>query len=89
MTQIEQVINKIGSLCQQIIKNQSVLNNKLDYLIQNNPYNFNGLVIDNMTPRQLYKLFKRGWTYQMISSISGYEVELVDKKITTYIEQNT
>lgn len=55
--------------------------------------NFNRLnipcQIESMTPKQLYRAFKGGWTIQMLSGLSGIDELTIKQKIENYAKNNT
>lgn len=55
--------------------------------------NFNRLnipcQIESMTPKQLYRAFKGGWTIQQLSGLSGIDELTIKQKIENYAKNNT
>ena len=45
--------------------------------------------IESMTPKQLYRAFKGGWTIQMLSGLSGIDELTIKQKIENYAKNNT
>ena len=42
-----------------------------------------------MTPKQLYRAFKGGWTIQQLSGLSGIDELTIKQKIENYAKNNT
>ena len=81
-------LKEILKVSNNLLNNQAVINNKLNY-IHNNAQNITYRPIRFLTPRQLYMMVKDGYTLDEISLISGYDLKLVNEKIDSYIKNNT
>jgi len=89
---IGNLANKIISYLESIINNQNIINGKLNeiYNVTSAGKNINNnFIVEHMTPRQLYLLYKRGATLEQICLISGYDRDAVLNKINIYMRDNT
>lgn len=91
----EQILNKIGSIInglKQVLNNQTTLNSKLNEIygvLVSKGNNNNVIIVDHMTQRQLYLCYKRGYSLDQISLVSGYDSETIMNKINIYMRDNT
>ena len=86
---IGNLANKIISYLENIINNQRILNNKLDSLLNNTTSKNNIVFVDRMSARQLYMCYKRGYTLDQISLVSGYDIDTIQQRIAIYMRDNT
>lgn len=89
---IGNLANKIISYLENIINNQNIINSKLNeiYNVTSAGKNINtNFIVEHMTPRQPYLLYKRGATLEQICLISGYDRDAVLNKINIYMRDNT
>lgn len=90
--QIGKLTNQIIQGIKNIIDNQNIINSKLNeiYNVTSAGKNINNnFIVEHMTPRQLYLLYKRGATLEQICLISGYDRDAVLNKINIYMRDNT
>lgn len=86
---IGNLANKIISYLENIINNQRILNDKLDALLNNTSNKNNIIYVDKMSARQLYMCYKRGYTLDQISLVSGYDIDTIQQRIAIYMRDNT
>ena len=86
---LNSVNNSVINGFKQLLNNQTVLNNKLDLIINNMASKNSVGIIRYLTPRQLYFMVKDGYTYEQICAISGLDINQLMEKINSYISTNT
>lgn len=81
----------IDNKLQQIFNGLLTINNKADKILQCSINNFTRLNIPaqiELQPRQLYLAYKRGWTLNQLSGLTGFSESEIQKKIESYMKTN-
>ena len=90
ISEIQDVKQMLRTIYNKINNNQQ--SKEVNINIEKNVKDFAGLkvpsYIPDITPKQIYKLSKMGWSKEQICAISGYSPEEAQKKYDQHVRSN-